>query len=102
MNGELKDVSVNLGTRLRKFKQAYAQELLRRTERRTPVDTGALQRGWGVTMRKESFDIYNTMDYAGYVEYGTPLQPPKAMLRTSLAESEQIAQVAAAKVGITK
>jgi len=89
-----------LNTRLRKFKQAYAQELLARTERRTPVDTGALQRGWGVTMRQTGFTIYNTKEYASYVEFGTPHQPPKAMLRTSLAEGEQIAEIAARKVGL--
>ena len=100
MNGELKDVLVDLNSRLRRFNQAYAEELLARTERRTPVDTGALQAGWGVAMRQNGFDIYNTKDYAAYVEYGTPHQPPKAMLRTSLAESEQIADVAARRVGL--
>jgi hypothetical protein len=100
LNGELKDVLVDLNTRLRKFKQAYAEELLARTERRTPVDTGALRAGWGVTMKQEGFEIYNTKEYAAYVEYGTPEQPPKAMLRTSLAEGEQIAEIAIRKVGL--
>lgn len=100
MKGELKDVTVELGTRLRNFKKFYAEELLRRVKARTPVDTGALQNGWGTTMRQESFDIWNTQDYAAYVEYGTEHQPPKAMLRSSLAEGQEIADVAAQKAGL--
>jgi Bacteriophage HK97-gp10, putative tail-component len=102
MNGELEPVCIDLGTRLRKFKQAYAEELLARVQRRTPVVTGDLQAGWGTTMHRESFDVWNTKEYADYVENGTPHMAPRRMLKSTIAEGEQIAEIAAAKVGLKK
>ena len=93
-NGDIDKVFVDLKSRLRNFKKEFVAEFLPRVERRTPVLSGALQKGWGTTMKQEGFEVYNTKDYAGFVEYGTPLQRPQGMLRATIAESEQIAEIA--------
>lgn len=92
--GEIDQFNIDLNTRLRNFKKEWALEFLERVRARTPVLTGALKDGWGFNMKQQSIDIWNTQDYAGYVEYGTEKMAPRAMLRTTLLESEQIAQVA--------
>lgn len=95
--GEIDKFNVDLETRLKKFKEEFGIELLERVRARTPVRTGDLKGGWGFQMRQESIDIYNTKDYAGYVEFGTEKMAPRAMLRTSLLEKEQIAEIAKEK-----
>lgn len=102
MDGELEPACIDLGTKLRKFKQAYAEELLARVQRRTPVVTGDLQAGWGTTLHRESFEVWNTKEYADYVENGTPHMAPRGMLKTTIAEGEQIAEVAVQRVGLNK
>ena len=92
--GEITKFNIDLETRLRNFKKEWAFEFLERVRARTPVRTGALQEGWGFKPRLESIDIYNVEDYAGYVEYGTEKMAPRAMLRTTLLEAEQIAAIA--------
>jgi hypothetical protein len=99
-SGDIDNFVVELDTKLRRFKMEYGVELLERTRQRTPVRTGALLGGWGFELKQTSIWVYNTQPYAGYVEYGTPTMAPRAMLRTSLAESEQIALVAKEKAGI--
>ena len=98
--GDIDAVFVNLGTRLRRFKQEFAVEMLERIRARTPVETGALKGGWGQTQRQEGFDIWNTQDYAGYVEYGTIHMAPRGMIRTTLMEKEDIAKVAKERAGL--
>lgn len=94
-DGQIDKVFVDLKSRLRNFKKEFVAEFLPRVERRTPVgETGDLKRGWGSTMKQEGFEVYNTKDYAGWVEYGTLTQRAQAMLRTTVAESEQIAEIA--------
>jgi hypothetical protein len=92
--GEIDKFNINLDTRLRKFKQEFGIEFLERLRARTPVRSGDLQEGWGFDMKQQSIDIWNTQDYAAYVEYGTEKMAPRAMLRTTLLEKEQIAEVA--------
>lgn len=102
MSGEIKAIFVDLKTGLRKFRDEFKVEALDRIQRRTPVRSGALQKGWGATNKQNGFEIWNTEDYAGYVEFGTPFQAPKAMVRTTLEEAEQIAEIAARNAGLDK
>jgi hypothetical protein len=91
---------INLGYKLRKFKREWASEAVTRIQQRTPVRTGDLQGGWGVTMKTTGFEIYNTKDYAAYVEYGTPKMAPVGMVRTTLLEKDDITKVAKERSGI--
>jgi hypothetical protein len=100
MSGEIDRVFANLDTSLVKFKREWGVEALQRVENRTPVLTGALKRGWGFEMKAKDIEIYNTKDYAEYVEYGTPHMAPVGMLRATLNEAEQISEVAAKKAGL--
>lgn len=95
--GDIDKFIVELDTTLRKFKTEFGIELINRTKVRTPVRTGALQNGWGFETKKTSISVYNTQPYAGYVEFGTPSMAPRAMLRTSLEESDEIAEIAMQK-----
>jgi len=98
--GEIDKFNIDLDTRLRRFKEEWGVEFLERVRARTPVRTGALQGGWGFDQKKESIDVWNTQEYAGYVEYGTEKMAPRAMLRTTLLEAEQITEVAKEKAGL--
>ena len=98
--GDIDAVFVDLGTKLRKFKMEFALEMLDRIRSRTPVLTGKLKDGWGQTQRSEGFDIWNVQDYAGYVEYGTIHFPPRGMIRTTMLEKDQIAQIAKERAGV--
>ena len=98
--GEIDKLFVDLGTNLRKFKEEWAMEATTRIQQRTPVRTGALQGGWGITMKTGGFEIYNTKEYAAYVEYGTPKMAPVGMVRTTLLEKDDITKVAKERSGI--
>ena len=98
--GTIDKFAVELDTKLRRFKEEFGVELLERTRARTPVKSGALKGGWGFTNKKTSIEIYNTQEYAAYVEFGTDKMAPRAMLRTSLLEADQIIEVAKEKAGI--
>lgn len=100
--GTIEKWNIDLDTQLRKFKREFGIEFLKRVKQRTPVKTGALQRGYLQTQRKTSIDISNTKDYAAYVEFGTEKMAPRAMIRTTLEESEQIKDIAAEKAGLKK
>jgi len=99
--GEIDNVFIELDTKLRKFKEAHGVELMERVKQRTPVDTGHLQNSWGFQMKSTSYEVYNTKDYAAYVEYGTEKMAPRGMLRTTLLEVDQITEVAKRKVGLS-
>lgn len=94
---EIEKVFAGLNTRLRKFKEEFGVEFTARAAEKTPVDTGALQRGWGFTMKQNDIEIYNIKDYASFIEYGTPSIEPVGMLRRTLLEKDEIAAVAAEK-----
>jgi hypothetical protein len=56
---------------------------------RTPVETGTLQAGWQVK-HGEAVGVYllfNDVDYARYVEYGTSKMAAEPMLGPVLAEA---------------
>ncbi len=92
--GQIDKFKIDLNTRLRKFKQEFGVEFLERVRQRTPVRTGALKNGWGFTLKLESIEVYNTQEYAAYVEYGTEKMEPRRMLTVTVLEAEQIAEVA--------
>jgi len=94
-DGEIDGVFLDLKTTLRNFKREFGMEFLERVKAKTPVRTGHLQNSWGFTETKTDIEIYNTAEYAEYVEYGTERMEPRAMLRATLLEREQIAEVAA-------
>ena len=98
--GQINKVFVDLDTNLRRFKIEWASECLQRIEARTPVLSGALQAGWGQTQRQGGFDIFNTKDYAAFVEYGTVHHAPVGMISTTLVEKDQITAVAKERSGI--
>ena len=91
---DIDKVFANLNTRLRNFKREFGVEFMERVKVRTPVKTGRLQGGWGFTMKQSDIEIYNVVEYASFVEYGTPRMAPRGMLRTTLLESNDIAKVA--------
>lgn len=99
-HGEIDNVFAGLDTKLKKFKSEFGVELIDRVRQRTPVITGALRDGWGFTNKATDISIWNTEDYAAFVEYGTVHMEPRGMLRTTLLEKDQIAEVAAKKVGL--
>lgn len=94
------DVMTGLDTKLRNLKTQIGVELVERVQRRTPVHTGALQASWGFQLTAKDIRVFNLMDYAPYIEYGTPHIAPRAMLRTTLLEMPAIVAVARTKVGL--
>jgi hypothetical protein len=99
---EIDKVFLDLNTRLRKFKREFGSEFTQRVAEKTPVKTGALQGGWGFVEKQDDIEVYNTKDYASHVEYGTPHMAPRGMLRRTLLEKDEIAEVAAQKAGLKK
>lgn len=91
-----------LKTNLRKFRHEYSKELLDRVKARTPVITGTLRDGWEYELSQKDVAVRNRVPYASFVEYGTEKMEPRAMLRTTAAEGEEIARVAAERAGLRK
>ena len=100
--GSIDSWLIEMDTKLRKFKEEWAVEFLERVRYRTPVRTGALRDGWHQQQKQTSIDVSNTQPYAAYIEYGTPKIAPRAMLRTTLEEADQIAEIATHKAGLNK
>ena len=99
-NGEIDKLFAGLDTKLRKFKREFGVETIERAKRRTPVVSGEMQRGWGFTERAKDIEFYNVSDHAAYVEFGTPKMAPRAPMRTTLLEADDIAKVAKEKAGL--
>lgn len=75
------------------FLQQFMEEFKRRVEEKTPVQTGALRDGWRLTQQGQSEAVLtNTEDYAAAVEYGTVKMEPRAMVRRTIEEREDIAR----------
>lgn len=97
---DIDKVFPQLQTKLRKFKEEWGMEFKRRVEERTPVKTGRLQGGWGFTQKRDDIEIYNTVEYASYVEYGTDTMAPRGMMRTTLLEADDITAVVKEKLDL--
>ena len=91
---EIQSVVADLKTRLRKFPKEFAVEFQKRCEDRSPVRTGALKGGWGNEVKNGVVEIYNTKDYASFVEMGTVHHAPVGMMRATALEAEEIAALA--------
>lgn len=78
-----------------------ASRLLTKVKKRTPVDTGALRRNWGVSIEHQGdqyvITVINGLMYASYVEYGHRTANHKGwvegrfMLTISVQELERMA-----------
>lgn len=75
---------------LLEFNQAFAREFVISVQQKTPVRTGVLQAGWQSSADINSIEIWNDVDYAEYVENGTPFQAPQGMLARTLEEVDII------------
>jgi hypothetical protein len=67
--------NINTDSLLKEIAADLAARLLRKVKKRTPVDTGELRRNWQVSNIRlfERFcvvEIYNSTEYAEYVEFG--------------------------------
>lgn len=101
-----------IGATLDRFVGALTADLGQRIVDRTPEATGRLKGAWGIGRNGEAptpgleaaaqarlgdtITIENPLPYAGPVEFGTRRTPPAAMVRTTLAELDAIAERAAA------
>jgi hypothetical protein len=97
---QINSTFIKLEEKIDKFKEEFAKEFLSRVKSRTPVITGRLQRSWEIVEYKKSIEIQNSAPYSYYVEYGTPKMAPRGMMRTTIAEKDQITQVARQKAGL--
>lgn len=89
-----------LNKQLDGFSDAFTEEFLSRVKRRTPVASGRLQAGWQAESTDTEITIANEVPYAAHVEYGTKNMDPSRMLTTTIAEADDIAVIAARKVGL--
>jgi len=90
----------NVKTKLRKLPQAIGAEATRRAALYTPYVTGKLQNGWGFEFKDSTVTIYNVVEYASHVNYGTPFMEARGMTMRVRLEFQQIVDVAAQQVGI--
>jgi hypothetical protein len=88
------DIFIDLETRGRRFIDAWAVEFKRRVEEKTPVKSGDLQKGYGITRKKTGFEFWNVEDYFKYVEQGTIHMAPRRMVGTTLLEEPEITELA--------
>lgn len=96
----VKETFDNIDKNLDKFQEEFLSEFLSRVERRTPRVTGRLADSWTGKVAKNKLTVTNPTEYASFIEYGTIYIAPRAMLRTTAAEADQIAEIAAKKAGL--
>lgn len=87
-------IFIDLQTRLRKFKEAWAVEFIERVQDKTPENTGRLKESYFVQQKKEGFDLGSVEDYFSYVEHGTSKMRPRRMVGRTLLEEEEITALA--------
>jgi hypothetical protein len=78
---------------LKDFPEEFAKEFVVRVKEKTPVRTGNLQRGWDYEVQPNDVYIFNPVDYASYVEYGTDRFEGRYMLERTLLEIDDITNV---------
>lgn len=83
---------------LDEFMQAFAAEFLERVQQKTPVLTGRLRDGWVADVNGTELIVSNDVEYAEYIENGTPHIAPFGMLKQTVAEAEDIEAIAVARV----
>ena len=100
--GSIDQFLIDFEVKLEKFMSEFGIEFYSRLRRRTPVDTGRLKNSWGMQVKETGVEIWNETPYAAYVEFGTPKMAPRAMLRTTTEEAEEIAEIALRTSGLSK
>lgn len=88
----------NLPQAVDNFIELFAVEFFEEVVRKTPVRSGYLQSRWQKRVETGTINISNDAGYASYVEFGTEKMAPVGMLRTTLENSQQIADRIARKV----
>lgn len=94
MSKSNKNMVDNLEKQMAMAKVEYSLEFLKRWNRRTPVDTGTLRKGNEVHTSETQFEFVNDVPYFPYIEHGTPTHSPVGMLKTTVAESQEIWDIA--------
>lgn len=85
-----KTIIVNLKGQLDTFLNEFADEFLVRVRARTPWVTGDLNKGFSTKVVDNTVELYNTMPYFDFVEYGTPRMTPRRMVTRTVLEAEDI------------
>jgi hypothetical protein len=91
---DIKGVFAGLNTRLRRFKGFWREEFHERVEQKTPVLSGEMQRSWYSEEKRTDIEIGNFAEHASHVEYGTIHMAPRAPLRRTLMEANEISRIA--------
>ena len=92
--------------KLKEVKQEFGKEALRRVQDYTPVETGNLRNSWELTETDGEMTIQNNaVDeqgtyYGVFVDQGTVHQAGQFFVERTMAEAEQIWQVAKEKAGL--
>lgn len=79
------------------FLESFMEEFTKRVKRRTPVRTGELRVSFDYTVEDNFIEFGSDLDYASFVEWGTPKMAPQGMVSVTCEEAEQIAEMAARK-----
>lgn len=90
MSGPNEKVFLDLETRVRSFIDKWAGEFKERVEAKTPVVTGDLKKGYGITRKQTGFALWNTQSYFPFVEHGTAHMAPRRMVGRTLLEADDI------------
>lgn len=111
-----------------RFIRDFSFNLIERIIDRTPVKTGFLRNSWSASLDQPSrktgapgtggadlsgiglvlsqatlknrIYLTNNANYAKYVEFGTSRMAPRAMVRSTLAEADQIAEETLRRMGV--
>lgn len=97
---ELNRINAELKKKIDLFTLEFAKEFVMRVKQKTPVITGKLRDGWLSEVKKDVIEVSNTVDYAPFVEFGTHKMSPRGMLRSTVEEADQVAEVARQKAGL--
>lgn len=94
------DIANKFADKIKVFETAFMEEFMRRVAAKTPVRTGAAQRGYYIEEVAGVFYLKNTQDYVIYLEMGTEYIRPHAMVQSTMLEVDDIMQVAKQKAGL--
>ncbi|MBL4884417.1 MAG: HK97 gp10 family phage protein [Planctomycetaceae bacterium] len=91
----LNDAQYNLAQKRQEFVRELTRRLMSRVIERTPVDTGRAQSGWNGGVGEEQdndlttmISVTNDVEYIGFLEFGTSRMPARAMVRSSMSQSQ--------------
>ena len=93
-NAQIDAVTDSVVKSMERFAAEFEMEFLARVKEKTPVRTGKLQAGWEASATPSEITVWNDVEYAEYVENGTPFQAPQGMLSRTLEEVDTIMTIA--------